>query len=77
MEAPGIFGMAVYVVLLFDLDDAVVVSADTIEAPNRDEARAKARELLHGNPDAEGYEIWYDGAKLESWFTGDDGGARN
>ena len=68
--------MAVYVVLLFDLDDAVVVSADTIEAANRDEARVQAQELLRANPDAEGYEIWFDGAKVETWFPG-DGIARN
>lgn len=66
--------MAVYVVLLFDLDDAVVVSADTIDAANRDEARAQARELLKANPDAEGYEIWFDGTKVDTGFPGDGGG---
>ncbi len=63
--------MAVYVVLLFDLEDAAVVSADTIKASNRDEARKQAQELLRANPDAEGYEIWLDGTKVAAWFPGD------
>ena len=65
--------MAVHVVLLFDLEDAVVVSADTIDASNRDDARKQAHELLRANPDAEGYEIWLDGTKIASWFPGDGG----
>ena len=69
--------MAVYVVLLFDLNDAVVVSADTIEATNCDEARKQARELLKANSEAEGFEIWFDGAKVDSWFPGNGASARN
>ena len=59
--------MAVYVVLLFDLEDAVV-SADTVEARNRDDARARAGKLLTDAPAASGYELWLDGVKVASWF---------
>lgn len=60
--------MAVYVVLLFDLEDAVVVSADTVDARGREEARAHAAKLLEDNPAASGYEVWLDGTKILSWF---------
>ena len=59
--------MAVYVVLLFDLEDAVV-SADTVDARNRDDARAGAGKLLAEAPAACGYELWLDGVKVASWF---------
>lgn len=62
--------MGVYVVLLFDLEDAVVVSADTIDAQTRDAAREQAKRLLLDTPAADGYEIWIDGARVESWFPG-------
>ncbi len=64
--------MAVYVILLFDLDDAVVVSADTIDARNREDAREQAARLVRNTPDADGYEIWFDGAKITSWFPGEE-----
>jgi hypothetical protein len=60
--------MALYVVLLFDLEDAVVVSADTVDARSRDDARAHAGRLLKDNPAASGYELWLDGIKIASWF---------
>ncbi len=55
--------MAVYVVLLFDLDDAVI-SADTIDAADRDAARAHALRLQRATLGAEGHEVWLDGRKI-------------
>lgn len=47
---------AAYVVLLFDLEDAVV-SADTVDARNRYDAHACARRPLNDTPAASGYRL--------------------
>jgi hypothetical protein len=62
--------MAVYVVLLFDLEDSSVVSADTVDARSSEDACDKAAGLLKATSDADGYEIWLDGVKIASWFPG-------
>jgi hypothetical protein len=66
--------MAVYVVLLFDLDDGVVISADTIEARGTADARAHAARLLRTTKGASGYELWHDGTRIASSFPGSSNG---
>ncbi len=65
--------MHLYVCLIFNADDAVVVGAAIINAVTKSDALTKARELLKEHPHAAGFELWLAGERVQTYFPGRNG----
>jgi hypothetical protein len=65
--------MHLYVCLIFNAEDAVVVGAAIVNAVTKADALAKARALLKDHPSAAGFELWLDGERVHAYFPGRNG----
>jgi hypothetical protein len=62
--------MNLYVCLVFDAEDAVVVGAAILPGAALTDAVTKARDLLATHPQAIGFELWLDGERVHTYFPG-------
>lgn len=60
--------MHLYVCLIFNADDAVVVGAAIVNAITKSDAVTKARALLGEHPHAAGFELWLEGERVHTYF---------
>ena len=67
--------MHLYVCLIFNGDDAVVVGAAIVNAATKADALTKARALLEEHPSAAGFELWLEGERVQTYFPGRNGNA--
>jgi hypothetical protein len=57
-----------YVCLIFDLEEDVVIAADTIEADTKGDACKAAEKRVRETDDAASYELWLDGVRVAAAF---------
>lgn len=65
--------MHLYVCLIFNADDAVVIGAAIVNAVTKADALTKAKALLAEHPGAAGFELWLAGERAHTFFPGRNG----
>ena len=65
--------MHLYVCLIFNADDAVVIGAAIVNAATKADALTKAKALLAEHPGAGGFELWLAGERVHTYFPGRNG----